>query len=141
MGKHHSRVRRAFVAGSTALCVVACSASANDAIVFEHVRLSPDGRLVAFHFYKGPLDTPNRRNLDKHQPRDLGLYEWQSGKLTRIPSPPDKQLGQPSFSHDGKRLAVTISNRKALVWQNIAVVDLDSMSVTQVTRSETSLLV
>jgi hypothetical protein len=86
--------------------------------------ISSDGRIVVFQFSHGPST-----------PSGLGLYEWRTGAVTRIPNPPGKQLYGASFSYDGKRLAAVLfehGNEGSL--RNIAVVDLTTMATTQITQ-------
>jgi len=104
------------------LTVFACAAYAGDVasaksdamLVLEVFAPSPDGRVVAFQYH----------DLSAGQ-NDLGLgfLDLQSGKLTRIPNPPGKQLSEPSFSRDGKRLAAAMGNLHSLAATQITIID------------------
>jgi Tol biopolymer transport system component len=76
----------------------------------EALALSPEGRLVAFQW----VDRDEKRG-------GLGLLDWHSGKLTRIPNPSAGSLAQPSFSPDGRYLAASF-NRVQL-----AIIDLPTL--------------
>jgi Tol biopolymer transport system component len=113
---------------TAALFVVACgSAQAKDgaSVSLEDFAMSPDGRIVAFQFL-GPKG------------RGVGLYEWQTGKLTHVPNPQETYVGEPSFSYDGKLLALGIQKRTEGAASNIAVVDLATLALTQLTHGDPS---
>jgi Tol biopolymer transport system component len=105
------------------LCGVA---HAKGEFTLQDLAISPDGRVVAFQF--SPAKGPD----------GLGLYEWQTGRLKRIPNPLGKRLGAPSFAYDGERLAVVSQNLTEGVVSDIAVVDLAALSVTQITHANHS---
>ena len=86
--------------------------------------VSPNGDVIAFQYNSGP-------NLSNPA---IALLEWRTGKLTRIPNPSDSWLSSPSFSNDGKKIAVSIT--KDHISSEIAIVDLSTMHVSQVTNSE-----
>lgn len=68
-------------------------------MTIENLAISPDGGMVAFQY----MDMESRR-------RGLGLFEWQSGKLTPIPRLPGMpNMGTASFSPDGQRLLAMAS--------------------------------
>jgi len=89
--------------------------------VLEDFSISPDGRIVAFGFSHG----------GPRPERGLGLFEWRTGTLTRIPNPLGQILLMPSFSYDGKRLAVVVNptGSNPIV---IGIVDLATLAVTNV---------
>ena len=123
-----SRLWRCLAIVAALLLVIACgSVQAGDAtsVLLENFAVSPDGRVVAFQFL-GPKG------------RGVGLYEWQTGKLTRVPNPPDTYAGEPSFSYDGKYLAMGIQKRTEGAASNIAVVDLTTLALTQLTHGDPS---
>ena len=89
-------------------------------VVLEDFAISPDGRIVAFQFL---APSPG--------PRGLGLYDWQTGKLIRIPNPPGKILREPSFSPDGKQLAAVELDLKRAHPYRIAIVDIDTLKISE----------
>ena len=113
------------IVATALLLLISSAVHAQDEAMLDDFAMSPDGRVVAFQFSHAPKG-----------PRGLGLYDWQTGKLTRIPNPPGMLLGVPSFSYDGKRLAVVIRNPTEGVVSEIAVIDLATMAVTQVTHAD-----
>jgi Tol biopolymer transport system component len=85
---------------------------------------SPDGRIIAFEYIDKSL---GRNHLG------LGLLEWQTGTLTRIPNPLGKQLSEPSFSYDGKQLVVGQGVAGSLFPVQLAVIDIATLSVSELT--------
>ena len=82
----------------------------------EALALSPDGRLVAFQW----VDRDEKR-------RGLGLLDWRSGQLTRIPNPPAGSLAEPSFSPDGGHLAASFNRAQ------LAIVELHTLKAWPIT--------
>jgi dipeptidyl aminopeptidase/acylaminoacyl peptidase len=91
-----------------------------DDVTLEDFNLSPDGSTVVFQFTRAGRG-----------PAGLGLYDWQSGQLTRIPSEPGQQLRGASFSYDGKRLAAGLWSGN--ISSQVAVIELSSMSIEPLT--------
>ncbi|HEX3486999.1 MAG TPA: hypothetical protein VHT51_18235 [Micropepsaceae bacterium] len=89
---------------------------------------SPDGRIIAFEYIDKSL---GRNHLG------LGLLEWRTGKITRVPNPQGMQLSEPSFSYDGRRLLVGMGKEGSLFPNQIAVVDVMTTAVTAITPAET----
>jgi|CXWL01.1.fsa_nt_gi Tol biopolymer transport system component len=87
---------------------------------------SPDGKVIAFEY----IDRSLGRNY-----LGIGMFNWKTGKLTRIPNPAGQQLSTPSFSEDGKHLLVGISKVNALFPNQIGTVDLTTMKSLALTSS------
>ena len=100
----------------------AVAAAAGDSAValLDEFNISPDGRIVVFQYHVG-----------QNHLGGLGLYEWRTGKLTRIPGPPDMQLSSPSFSYDGRRITAVLSRQGT--YHSVAIIDLATMSCTPLT--------
>jgi hypothetical protein len=80
-------------------------------MLLQYFSLSPDCRLVAFQYRseKGPR---------------VGLFEWATDSLTPVPLPPGATgMGDPSFSTDGTKLAVSVTT-------GIAIIDLTTSQAT-----------
>jgi hypothetical protein len=88
--------------------------------------ISPDGRLIAFDFVI----------TGKAGCEGLGLYDWQADTLTRIPNPPGSVVTVPSFSYDGRRLAVTMRTGLSPLDTDIAVIDLATGAIVPATRRD-----
>ncbi len=154
---HHSPpfilLSRFLCAGLFALAAVACGPKAQEPsahfsspaspqpseavrrneLRLEAIAVSPDGNTIAFQFEPAPKAPGGFKHFG------IGLYEWRTGKLTRIPNPPDTRLGNPSFSYDGKQLAVFSQGLEDGVRSEIATVDLATQGVTVLTHDERSL--
>jgi Tol biopolymer transport system component len=63
-----------------------------DEVKIERFSISPDGKIVAFEYLHPKLG------------RSLGLWEWQTGKLTPIFTPSNASLRDGDFTPDGKHL-------------------------------------
>jgi Tol biopolymer transport system component len=113
------RPRRLFAAFAAALALfflLVHPADAQTKFMLQDFVLSPDGRTVATSVNGA-----------------IGLFEWQTGKLTRIPPPSGATgIGGPSFSTDGKKLIASIS-RPGPVAGDFAIIDLDTMQATLIT--------
>jgi hypothetical protein len=88
----------------------------------DDFNISPDGRVVVFQFSRGPGMSTG-----------LGLYEWQTEKVSHIPNPPGGALSGASFSYDGRVLAATLFVHSKTEC-SIVIIDLDSGKVTQITE-------
>ncbi len=106
---------------STPGSVVAAAAGDGAVALLGEFNISPDGRTVVFEYHVG-----------REQLGGLGLYEWRTGKLTRIPGPPGMQLSSSSFSHDGRRIAAVLSHKT--IDLTVAVIDLATMACTSLTE-------
>lgn len=132
--------RRTVLSGLTNLQVagtVACSphmrasrmeisragAQFRQAVSLGDFTLSPDGRMAVFQFSHGP-----------GAPSGLGLYEWRTDKVTRIPNPPGGQLSGASFSSDGKTLAAVLLTAGQRDLCGIVTIDRESLSVNRITE-------
>ena len=62
----------------------------------------------------------------------IGLFEWRTGKLTRIPNPPRGQLYQPSFSSDGKRLVVAHGVFDGLFPKSLDILDIATLELSEI---------
>ena len=106
-----------------AVCSLSVDASAKGKFMLWDFQLSPDGQVVAFRYQ------------DKRQGfLGLGLLNLKSGALSRVPNPPGKQLGFPSFSYDGKQLAAVMGETNSLSSSQVIVIDLATLRITQVTK-------
>ena len=92
-------------------------------INFTNIAPSPDGKIIAFEY------TDNREGTG---PTGVGFVDLRSGKLTRIPNPPGRELRHPSFSYDGKNVLVGIGNPN-IDGNQIAEVNLATLEVTPLT--------
>ena len=102
--------------------------NANQAISFAEAH--PAGKAV----HAGGIRALSTGNIKAGAAlRGLGLLEWRTGKLTRIPNPPGKELTAPSWSYDGKRFVASMGGRGAVTHNQIVVVDLPSFAVTEMT--------
>ena len=95
---------------------------------------SPDGSLIAFEYRDG-AKYPN--GVNRHL-LGIGLLDWRTGKLTRIPNPAGSQLYQPSFSPDGKRLVVAQGVIGGLFPKQLAVIDLSTLDSSTITPVDLS---
>lgn len=94
--------------------------NASDSLMLSNFRLSPSGETVAFQFSEGSRI-------------GLGLLDWKSRNLVRVPNPEGKQLSDPSFSDDGHRVVAAMGNFGSLVPSQIVIVELPSMNITKIT--------
>jgi hypothetical protein len=78
------------------------------------IALSPDGRIVAVQF-REPKTGESR----------LVLYDWGSGRVTRVPYPIDTRLASPCFSPDGRFLAAVRGGRNG----DVAFIDLKTYEI------------
>ena len=134
-GLFYSLARKAalyFVLFVLAGCAQAMSGpGSSGAIVLVNLRMSPDGNVVAFEYYDTRFIAPaDVRAGRKH--RGLGLLEWRTDRLTRIPNPAGRQLSAPSWSYDGKRLAAAMGKYGSLAPTQIVVIDMPDFTVTEV---------
>lgn len=101
-------------------------------INFVDIAPSSNGKAIAFEYIDrsitGQSGVPNRLGV--------GVLDLQSGKLTRIPEPAGQQLSSPSFSHDNKKLLVSVGDANGLISRQIAEVDLASLQLTMLTAKE-----
>jgi dipeptidyl aminopeptidase/acylaminoacyl peptidase len=100
-------------------------ASDRPPVSLDYFALSPDGRRVAFEYGDR---RPGRVG------EFLGLFDWESGKLTPIPNPPGKRFEEPSFSSDGKRLVVTEVDSSSTLPYQISTIELSTLKVTEITE-------
>lgn len=92
---------------------------------FTDLVVSPDGKKVAFEY----INEPTGRGVI-----GLGIYDIDSKRAIRVPSPPGKQLSMPSFSPDGQRLLVSVVRHGSVRGRGIAEVDLRTMQITEITE-------
>jgi len=101
------------------------------AIVLENLRMSPNGDVVAFEYYDTRfIALADVRAGRKH--RGLGLLEWRTGRLSRIPNPAGRQLSAPSWAYDGKRLAAAMGGYGSGGPTQIVVIDRAGFTITEV---------
>lgn len=67
--------------------------------------ISPDGEKIVFEYVE---------REEKSKKLGLGLLEWKTGKLRRIPYPEGKQLSQPAFFSDSKHLLLRLVKDRAM---------------------------
>ena len=89
--------------------------------LLDEFNISPDGRTVVFQYHVG------QEHLG-----GLGLYEWRTGKLSRVPGPPGMQLSSPCFSYDGRQIAAVLSRQ--MDDHRVAIIDLTTMACTPLTE-------
>ena len=88
---------------------------------FSDFNLSADGTKVVFQF-----------DLGENQVSGLGIYDWRSRTLSRIPNPPQSSLTGASFSRDGRYVAARQIFR--LDDHSIVVIDLTNKAIRQLTK-------
>tara|TARA_B100000989_G_scaffold143620_1_gene107027 strand:+ start:677 stop:1756 length:1080 start_codon:yes stop_codon:yes gene_type:complete len=88
---------------------------------------SPDGTLILFEYRDMRLSA---------NWRGMGLLNWRTNEMTRIPPPPGQQFMQASFSDNGQQLAVGIGVRGSLSPREIGVLNLQTMQFTPVTHQQ-----
>ncbi|MBF0166805.1 MAG: hypothetical protein HQL45_04165 [Alphaproteobacteria bacterium] len=127
---HLNRMWRPFFLSAILFLMSACAAPAQvkSGSYIQDVQLSPEGDMVAFQFC-------NR----KVKRCGIGLFDVRTETLTRIPSPPGTDLGHPSFSYDGKKLAASLfcqenCTAEEKTTSHIVVIDIETLSMTQVTQ-------
>ncbi|MFN3077129.1 MAG: hypothetical protein ABT940_09665 [Alphaproteobacteria bacterium] len=117
IGSALARIGKGLILPACLLCLglmgcnktVAGYPASEEGFMLSDLRLSPDGRTVVFQYRDTSAD--KRPDLSwRRNCQGLGILEWETGKLTRIPNPPDKQLRDASFSYDGKRLIAAMGN-------------------------------
>lgn len=90
-------------------------------MAIENFAISPDGRMVAFQYKDGESGF-----------HGLGLFEWETGKLSPIPRALGTHLGNASFSPDGKRLLAMTSTAGS---GQIVSIDLATSRMTELAQA------
>ncbi|MGX9963307.1 hypothetical protein ACVFYP_08280 [Roseomonas sp. F4] len=109
----------------TASCGRAAPPPGASALALGTIALSPDGETAAFQFW-----VPGRAGHGgMGSASGLGLYQWRSGALLRIPNPPGLQLGYPTFTDDGRRLVCLHGVFAARdYWEGVSAIDLPGLA-------------
>ncbi|MCC7166107.1 MAG: hypothetical protein IT565_00905, partial [Rhodospirillales bacterium] len=112
------------------LPLLACAAPATvtGAPIMKNVQISPEGTMVTFMFCN-----PESTRCGS------GILNLETNELIRIPDPPGRQLIDPIFDYDRKRIAAASycagsCSKLEMATSQIVVIDLPSLSVTEVTK-------
>ncbi|MDE1150872.1 MAG: hypothetical protein PW843_30345 [Azospirillaceae bacterium] len=97
--------------------------SPSHAAVFQDMSISPDGETLALQ-YRGEVNGLS----------SIILMNVNSGLLSNIDNPQGYQVGSPSFSSDGKKIAVVIESKSGGIPSDIGYIDTEEKKVHFVTN-------